>query len=146
MVKELGTLPTGTTDISLLSFGSTSRLHQKLGVMTVDIETITQESGLKLDHQRQWFHSSGGLSFMPYLLSQSAASALLQMSPTVVSGEPSLKNLWSVKSIGTTAHKTTADLSFLHAYQQSLIPRTSEGVSVARFPWKTLLTFQFQNL
>ena len=40
MVEELGISPTSTTDIS---FGSTSRLHQKLGVTTVEIETITGE-------------------------------------------------------------------------------------------------------
>ena len=43
MVKELGISPTSTTDISLASFGSASRLHQKLGVTTVEIETVTGE-------------------------------------------------------------------------------------------------------
>jgi len=41
MVEELGILSTSTTDISLASFGSASRLHQKLGVTTVNIETLT---------------------------------------------------------------------------------------------------------
>ena len=43
MVKELGISSTSTTDISLASFGSVSRLHQKLGVTTVEIETVTGE-------------------------------------------------------------------------------------------------------
>ena len=43
MVKELGISPTSTTDISLASFGSASRLHQKLGVTTVEIKTVTGE-------------------------------------------------------------------------------------------------------
>lgn len=43
MVTELGIAPSDTTDISLASFGSTSRLHQKLGVTTVKVETITGE-------------------------------------------------------------------------------------------------------
>ena len=43
MVKELGISPTSTTDISLASFGSVSRLHQKLGVTTVEIETVAGE-------------------------------------------------------------------------------------------------------
>ena len=43
MVKELGISPTSTTDISLASFGSASSLHQKLGVTTVEIETVTGE-------------------------------------------------------------------------------------------------------
>ena len=43
LVKELGISPTSTTDISLASFGSTSRLNQKLGVTTVEIETVTGE-------------------------------------------------------------------------------------------------------
>ena len=39
MVKELGISPTSTTDISLASFGSASRFHQKLGVATVEIDS-----------------------------------------------------------------------------------------------------------
>jgi len=41
MVKGLSILPTSTTDILLASFGSTSKSQQKLGVVTVEIETIT---------------------------------------------------------------------------------------------------------
>ena len=43
MVKELGISPTSTTDISLASFGSASRFHQKHGIATVEIETVTGE-------------------------------------------------------------------------------------------------------
>lgn len=43
MVKELGISPTSTTDISLASFYTASRIHEKLGVTTVEIETITGE-------------------------------------------------------------------------------------------------------
>ena len=43
MVKELGISPNSTTEISLASFGSASRHHQKLGVATVEVETNTGE-------------------------------------------------------------------------------------------------------
>ena len=43
MVKELEILPNSTTDISLASFGSASRHHQKLEVTTVEVKTDTGE-------------------------------------------------------------------------------------------------------
>ena len=43
MVKELEILPNSTTDISLASFGSASRHHQKLVVTTVEVKTDTGE-------------------------------------------------------------------------------------------------------
>ena len=73
---------------------------------------------------------------LPYSLSQSAASVLLKITSTVATEESSLEKFWSIESIGTSAHNTSTDLSFLRAYQQSSITQTPEGVYMARFPWK----------
>ncbi|XP_065889733.1 uncharacterized protein [Dysidea avara] len=200
MVNELGTSLTSTADISLASFGNASRTHQKLGVVTVEIQTLSGElipisvlvvptiaapiqnvvplsvstmphlQGLKLAHpvtsnnnftislligtdyywklvQDTIIRGDGPtaqeskLSYLlsgplPHCLSQSAASILLQITSSVTPEEPNLEKFWSVESIGTNAHTSSTDLSFLRTYQQFAITQTPEGVYIARFPWK----------
>ena len=200
MVNELGTSLTSTADISLASFGNASRTHQKLGVVTVEIQILSGElfpisvlavptiaapiqnvvplsvstmphlQGLKLAHpvtsnnnftislligtnyywkfvqdtiirgdgptaqeSKLGYLLSGPL---PHCLSQSAASILLQITSSVTPEEPNLEKFWSVESIGTNAHTSSTDLSFLRTYQQSAITQTPEGIYIARFPWK----------
>ena len=88
MVKELGISPNSTTDISLASFGSTSRLHQKLGVMTVEIETIT-----------------GELISLSVLIVPTIAALIQNAVPMSVSTIPHLSGL-------KLAHPVTSDKNF----------------------------------
>jgi len=88
MVEELGILPTGTTDISLASFGSTYRLHLKLGVTTVDIETLT-----------------GELISMSVLIVPTIAAPIQNAVPISVSTMPHFGGL-------KLAHPVTSDKSF----------------------------------
>ena len=88
MVEELGILPTGTTDISLASFGSTSRLQQKLGVTTVKIETI-----------------SGELISISVLIVPTIAAPIQNAVPMSVSAMPHLSGL-------KLAHPITSDKNF----------------------------------
>jgi len=43
MVDELGIPLTSTADISVSLFGNASRTHQKLGIVTVEIQTLSGE-------------------------------------------------------------------------------------------------------
>ena len=88
MVEELGILPAGTTDISLASFGSTSRLQQKLGVTTVKIETI-----------------SGELISISVLIVPTIAAPIQNAVPMSVSAMPHLSGL-------KLAHPITSDKNF----------------------------------
>jgi len=42
MVEELGISPTASTGISLVSFGTASRTHQRLPVTTIEVETTNE--------------------------------------------------------------------------------------------------------
>ena len=203
LANKLHIFPTSQTDIAMASFGTTSMTHQKLGVTTIEIETLAGElismsvlivpsiaapiqnsistsvynmphiQHLKLAHpvtsehnfaislligaDYYWNFVQDGIvrddgptaqqSRLGYLLSgplpdilpDSTSSALLQITSTMPSEEPSLPNLekfWSVEGIGTDTVTKSADLTFLKLYQESAISRTSEGTYVAKFPWK----------
>ena len=50
--------------------------------------------------------------------------------------EPHIERFWSVKAVGMENNAPSSDLTFLQHYQQSCISQTSEGIYVARLPWK----------
>jgi len=94
-------------------------------------DDIAQGEGPTTQQSRLGYLLSGPL---PDVLSNTASSALLQIASTMSSGDPSPPNLedfWPLEAIGTG---NTRCLTFLQAYQESSITRTSEGVYVARFP------------
>ena len=49
---------------------------------------------------------------------------------------PNIEQFWSIEAVGTETDTPSQDLTFLQCYQQSSISQTSEGIYVARFPWK----------
>ena len=203
LANELHISPTSHADIAMASFGTKSMTHQKLGVTTIEIETISGElismsvlivptiaapiqncistsvynmphiqhltlahpvtsehnfdislligtdyywnfiqddivrgEGPTAQQSRLGYLLSGPL---PDVLSDSTSSSLLQITSTMSSKEPLLPNLekfWSVEGIGTDTVIRSPDLIFLQSYQESAISRTSEGIYVAKFPWK----------
>ena len=203
LANELHISPTSHADIAMASFGTKSTTHQKLGVATIEIETLSGElismsvlivptiaapiqnsistsvynmphiqhltlahpvtsehnfaislligtdyywnfvqddivrgEGPTAQQSRLGYLLSGPL---PDVLSDSTSSALLQITSTMSSEEPLLPNLekfWSVEGIGTDTVTKSPDLTFLQSYQESAISRTSEGIYVAKFPWK----------
>lgn len=75
---------------------------------------------------------------LPTALSECTSSALLQFTSTVTMQEPKVPNIeqfWSIEAVGTEA-STSPDLTSLQQYQQTSISQTSEGIYIARFPWK----------
>ena len=74
---------------------------------------------------------------MPYSISQTTSSILLQITSTVTtSKEPDLEQFWSVEAIGTNIHEEQTDTAFLQTYQNKCISQTPEGTYIAKFPWK----------
>lgn len=101
-------------------------------------DDIVRGEGPTAQQSRLGYLLSGPL---PDVLSDSTSSALLQITSTMSSEEPLLPNLekfWSVEGIGTDTVTRSPDLTFLQSYpyQESAISRTSEGIYVAKFPWK----------
>ena len=96
-------------------------------------DTIIRGDGPIAQESKLGYLLSGPL---PCSLSQSATSILLQMTSSVPPEEPNLENFWSIESVGTDTTKQAVNSTFLHAYQQSSITQTPEGMYVARFPWK----------
>jgi len=75
---------------------------------------------------------------LPTMETEVTSSALLQIS-SVITNEPKeadLEHFWSIEAIGTETSTTSPDINFLHLYQQFSISQNSEGVYVAKFPWR----------
>jgi len=88
MVRELGIPPSSTTDISLASFGNAARTQQRLGIVTVLVETL-----------------SGELIPVQVLIVPTIAASIQNAAPLSVSSMPHLKGL-------TLAHPVTSNKSF----------------------------------
>ena len=76
---------------------------------------------------------------LPTTLSETNSSALLQITSTMTIKElklPNIEQFWSIEAVGTETDTPSQNLTFLQCYQQSSISQTSEGIYVARFPWK----------
>ena len=106
-------------------------------------DTIVRGDGPTTQEPKLGYLLSGRL---PYSLSQTATSILLQMASTVMPEEPNLEKFWSIESVGTDAIKQAVDSTFLCTYQQSSITQTPEGMYVARFPWKEDKPFLPSNI
>ncbi|XP_065911263.1 uncharacterized protein [Dysidea avara] len=75
---------------------------------------------------------------LPTALFECTSSALLQLTSTMTTQElkvPNIEQFWSIEAVGTEAN-TSPDLTFLQQYQESSISQTSEGIYIAKFPWK----------
>ena len=48
---------------------------------------------------------------------------------------PNIEQFWSIEAVETEA-TTSPNLTFLQQYQQTSISQTSEGIYIAKFPWK----------
>ena len=105
-------------------------------------DTIIRGDGPIAQESRLSYLLSGPL---PCSLSQSAASILLQMSSSVQPEQPNLETFWSVERIGTTAHTSCLDLTFLHNYQQSSITRSNDDM-FSMEGGQTLFTIQFLHM
>ena len=78
---------------------------------------------------------------LPTTLSETNSSALLQITSTMTIKElklPNIEQFWSIEAVGTETDTPSQNLTFLQCYQQSSISQTSEGIYVARFPWKEI--------
>ena len=106
-------------------------------------DTIVRGDGPTAQESKLGYLLSGPL---PYSLSQTATSILLQMASTVMSEEPNLEKFWSIESVGIDAIKQAVNSTFLRTYQQSSITQTPEGMYVARFPWKEDKPFLPSNI
>jgi len=71
-------------------------------------------------------------------MSAATSTALLQITSMIADEpkEPDIERFWSIEAVGTETNTPTSDLTFLQCYQQSCVSQNSDGIYVAKFPWK----------